>query len=69
MRHLDPEIVVIDAGTELDLLDLTGVVVLFGFLLPLVLFVDVASVINDPTDGGLALGATSTRSTPEARAS
>jgi hypothetical protein len=62
--HLGLEVVRVDGGAQLDLFDLVAVLMLLALLLPLLLLVLVLAEVDEATDGGVALGAISTRSTP-----
>ena len=54
--HLDVVIMIVDAGTQLDLLDLDDLLLLAGSAEALLLLVFVLAEIEDLADGGIGLG-------------
>jgi len=66
--QLDSKVMGINVRAQLDFFDLVGVLMLLRFLLHLGLLVAILAEIDYATDGGVAFGAISTKSTALARA-
>jgi hypothetical protein len=60
--------VIVGAGTKFDFLDFDRDLFFLRLVRPFLFFVKKLSVINNPATGGLAFGATSTKSLPSSRA-
>jgi hypothetical protein len=54
--HLDVIVVIVDAGAQLDLLDLDDLLLLARLVAALLLFVFVLAEVEDLADGGIGVG-------------